>query len=91
MINFSLTKFLEAITNMNIKGIISSPWFIGITVTIIGGLILYFVFGIGKKSTIERYIMPQETQNQSSSQTKNEPWVVTVPNGGKAVYFGDYV
>ncbi len=90
MINFGSTKLLETITNMNIKGILSNPWFIGIAVTIIGGLILYFVLGIGKKSTIEKYIIPQETQNQSDSQTKNEPFVVPVPNGGKAVYFGDY-
>ena len=60
---------------------------IGIIATIIGVV----VSALNKPHAIERYITTKEIEVDSSdSQYKNEPWVISISNTDKAVYFGDY-
>lgn len=49
-----------------------NPWVVGLGVTVIGGLILYYFFGIGKTSTMQDDVQPDLTKTVASIST-NKP------------------
>jgi hypothetical protein len=63
--------------------IITNPWFVGIGVTVIGGLVLYYGFDIGKNAPSKNYNLT--SQHQSGGITAGEINIIAESNsnGGK--------